>query len=169
MTASPLCWEPTIVELAVPRPRRTSTRRSDASPTATTDSPMSATKIRALTADRDLRDAVRALLAAAPMLRPTLDGDREWREMGGFDCARAFGSVETDACARLWGVGGDDRVRVARVASGPCDAHGRGGGARDTGRDGNGRYGGGARWGDVGGRRRDHAMIGDGHDGGEVD
>ena len=77
-------------------------RRSDASPTATTDSPMSATKIRALTADRDLRDAVRALLAAAPMLRPTLDGDREWREMGGFDCARAFGSVETDACARLW-------------------------------------------------------------------
>ena len=37
------------------------------------------------------------------MLRPALDGDREWREMGGFDCAHLrFGSAETDGCARLW-------------------------------------------------------------------
>ena len=77
-----------------------------------TNSPMSATKIRALTADRDLRDAVRALLAAAAMLRPALDGDREWREMGGFDCARAFGSAETDGSG-AWACGRRTRVRVA--------------------------------------------------------
>ena len=71
------------------------------------DSPMTATKIAShLTADRDLRDAVRALLAAAPMLRPALDGDREWREMGGFDCGdgatRGLTRIEVDGCARLW-------------------------------------------------------------------
>lgn len=71
------------------------------------DSPMTATKISAdLAADRDLRDAVRALLAAAPMLRPALDGDREWREMGGFDyCGRGATrglQIEIDGCARLW-------------------------------------------------------------------
>ena len=142
--------------------------RSDASPTATTDSPMSATKIRALTADRDLRDAVRALLAAAPMLRPTLDGDREWREMGGFDCARAFGSVETDACARLWAWAATTacawrawrRVRAMRMDEGAVLAILDGMEMADTAA---------ARVGVTSEEDGGIMMIGDGHDGGEVD
>ena len=129
---------------------------------------MSATKIRALTADRDLRDAVRALLAAAPMLRPTLDGDREWREMGGFDCARAFGSVETDACARLWAWAATTacawrawrRVRAMRMDEGAVLAILDGMEMADTAA---------ARVGVTSEEDGGIMMIGDGHDGGEVD
>ena len=134
-----------------------------------TNSPMSATKIRALTADRDLRDAVRALLAAAAMLRPALDGDREWREMGGFDCARAFGSAETDGCARLWAWAATcacawrarRRVRAMRMDEGAVLAilDGMERAARAAA-----RVPGATSEGDGG-----IAMIGDGRDGGEVD
>ena len=134
-----------------------------------TNSPMSATKIRALTADRDLRDAVRALLAAAAMLRPALDGDREWREMGGFDCARAFGSAETQLCARLWAWAATcacawrarRRVRAMRMDEGAVLAilDGMERAARAAA-----RVPGATSEGDGG-----IAMIGDGRDGGEVD
>ena len=62
-----------------------------------------------------------------------------------------------DSCRRLLPLllRPGSRVRVAGSASGSPDVHGRGGGARDTGRDGKGGAGGGARpRGDVGGRRR---------------
>ena len=107
---------------------------TDGAKTPPRDSPMSATKIAAdLTADRDLRDAVRALLAAAPMLRPALDGDREWCEMGGFDCGRGATrgwQMEIDGCARLWAWAANNacawrawrRVRTMRMDEGAVRA-----------------------------------------------
>jgi hypothetical protein len=63
--------------------------------------PMAAIKVRAgLTADRKLGDATRALLAAAPMLRASLDGDGEWAELGGF--APSPDADLVSACGVLW-------------------------------------------------------------------
>ena len=97
--------------------------------------PMAAIKVRAgLTADRKLGDATRALLAAAPMLRASLDGDGEWAELGGFAPSPDRRSGVRVRCAV--GVGRDVCMRLARVGSDPRDANRRERGALHLGQHG---------------------------------